>query len=158
MGKKVESYQSDDGKLFKTEEAMLLHEAQSALTEEFPTLKINVPFIMENAERISALLEPLASYYRKNHPAATPETTLSRTTAMQRAGLLVDPDSEDDDYGCDCGALLSGNAGSDHLISCPAHPENQRARQLMRGRPVPFDTSVSYRDGGVNEPEVKSIG
>lgn len=112
MGKKVESYQSDDGKLFPTEEAMLLHEANIALSEEFPALKMSVPVIMTNAKRISALLEPLASFYAKNHPEPAAQTTLNRTTAMQRAGLLVDPDREDTP--CDCAALMAGNGGPHH--------------------------------------------
>lgn len=140
MGKKVESYQSDDGKLFKTEEAMLLHEAQIALTEEFPTLKINVPFIMENAERISALLELLASYYAKNHPAVVPETTLTTLRAaceaVQKSDSMVcmncdqawdmndpfppacKPPVAEDRGGCDCSASLAGNGGPHHP-TCP---------------------------------------
>lgn len=97
MGKKVESYQSDDGKLFPTEEAMLLHEANIALSEEFPALKMSVPVIMTNAKRISALLEPLASFYAKNHPEPSAQTTL-----------------EPEDTPCDCAALMAGNGGPHH--------------------------------------------
>ncbi len=124
MGKKVESYQSDDGKLFKTEEAMLLHEAQIALTEGFPTLKINVPFIMENAERISALLEPLASYYRKNHPEPSAQTTLKPGTLVEgrmypltgevKVDRITPPTKGPEDTPCDCAALMAGNGGPHH--------------------------------------------
>lgn len=110
MGKKVESYQSDDGKLFPTEEAMLLHEANIALSEEFPALKMSVPVIMTNAKRISALLEPLASYYAKNHPEPAEKTTLEHRLAD---GTRL-PDVEVEDTPCDCAALMAGNGGPHH--------------------------------------------
>lgn len=76
MGIKVESWQSNDGKLFKGEEDMLRHEINVSLTEEFPNLKVCIPQLMLNVGRITEILEPLATYYRENHPETAPETTL----------------------------------------------------------------------------------
>lgn len=62
MGKKVESFQSNDGVLFGSEYEMLRHEATTALVEEFPQLKMQIPFIMQNVDRIAEILQPIGSH------------------------------------------------------------------------------------------------
>lgn len=93
MGKKVESFLSDDGQLFKNEYDMIRHEAWVALTEEFPELKIAMKPIMDRAERLAEILEPLATYCRINHPAEPPETTVQtireRCSAVQYSDQMV---------------------------------------------------------------------
>lgn len=86
MGKKVESFLSDDGVLFTDEYAMLKHEATIAITQEFPELKISMGTIMPKAERLAEILEPLATYCRINHPRdPEPETTLEVVRAQCKA-------------------------------------------------------------------------
>lgn len=65
MGKKVESFQSADGVLFNSEHAMLTHEATNALVEEFPQLKMQIPFIIANVDRIAEILGPIGSHNAK---------------------------------------------------------------------------------------------
>jgi hypothetical protein len=59
MGHKVDSFQSNDGVLFTSEEAMLIHEATVDLQEEFPNLKMQIPYIIANVNRIAAILAPI---------------------------------------------------------------------------------------------------
>ncbi len=73
MGKKVESYESEDGKLFRTEREMVLHEIDLAVRREFPALKIGLGQIALNADRLLEILLPLAGLQEKNHPEAQPE-------------------------------------------------------------------------------------
>lgn len=154
MGKKVESYQSDDGKLFQTEEGMLRHEAETAIREEFPNLKMSLPLIMDNAKRISEIMEHLASYYRKNHPALPAHTTLEPSAQpkwdacpknLTVAGVpipviysdecLHEPVAEEpEDVGCDCGALLAGNGGAEHTKTCSLEVERRRVSVERRER------------------------
>lgn len=76
MGKKVNSYQSDDGVLFPDERSMVLHEIEVALTEEFPRLRIQIGDIMASVDRISEIVSPLIVLRQKNHPEPQPKTTL----------------------------------------------------------------------------------
>lgn len=76
MGKKVESYLSDDGKLFTSERDMVLHEIEIALGEDFPELRVQMPLIMKSIDRITAIVQPLHILHMKNHPEPAPETTL----------------------------------------------------------------------------------
>lgn len=73
MGKKVESYESEDGKLFRTEREMILHEIDLAVRKEFPALKIGLGQIALNADRLLEILLPLAALQEKNHPETQPE-------------------------------------------------------------------------------------
>lgn len=75
MGKKVESFQADDGKLFATEREMVMHEIDITLRKEFPALKIGLGAISQNADRLLEILQPLASCPPKNHPEPDSETT-----------------------------------------------------------------------------------
>ena len=105
MGKKVESYLSDDGKLFTSERDMVLHEIEIALGEEFPELRVQMPLIMKSIDRITAIVQPLHILHMKNHPEAPEETT-------RDWGELAGT--------CDCSASLSGNSGPHHP-TCPSY-------------------------------------
>lgn len=83
MGHKVESFQSNDGVLFGSEEAMLIHEATVDLSEEFPQLKVQVPFIMSNAARIAAILSPIHVFATRQ---AAPEVVEQRRREFSAAG------------------------------------------------------------------------
>lgn len=124
---KVESYQSADGKFHATEIAAVRHEVLTALWQAVPELKDRKLLIENNIDRISEILQPLAALQPKNHPDPSAETTLE----------------PEDRGGCDCSANMAGNGG-EHHPTCP----------LFRGRLLPFDSSASYRPGGVNEPRV----
>jgi len=89
MGKKVESYESDDGKLFKTEREMVLHEIDMTVRKEFPALKIGLGAISHNADRLLEILQPLASCPPKNHPAKEAQTTLGPPVAEDRPVRLA---------------------------------------------------------------------
>lgn len=104
MGKKVESYLSEDGKLFRTEREMVLHEIDVAVRKEFPALKIGLGQIALNADRLLEILQPLANLQTKNHPEVKPENHPA-TDHGELAGL------------CDCSAGFSG--ADDHAVSCP---------------------------------------
>lgn len=135
MGKMIQSYQSDDGQIFATELEMLAHEAKIALTEEFPQLKVSIPAIMQHSERISTILEPLAAYYRRNHPeTAEPETTLEHTVfgasgkpkwdTCQPVPGVYENIQVPADHGelaglCDCSAGMNGDTR--HSLDCPAY-------------------------------------
>lgn len=69
MGKQVESWQSDDGKLFSSQEDMVRHEITVALTEEFPQLKVQIPFIMAKADRFAKIMAKMAPFIKKDHPS-----------------------------------------------------------------------------------------
>ena len=83
MGKKVESYESDDGKLFKTEREMVLHEIDMTVRKEFPALKIGLGAISQNADRLLEILQPLAACQPKNHPEVPAQTTLEPPVAEE---------------------------------------------------------------------------
>lgn len=109
MGKKVESYQSDDGKLFATEREMVMHEIDITLRKEFPALKIGLGAISQNADRLLEILQPLASCPPKNHPAEVAQTTLEPPVAVDHGELVGT---------CDCSAGMNG--ASDHAPTCPS--------------------------------------
>lgn len=89
MGKKVESYQSDDGKLFLNERDMVLHEIDITVRKEFPALKIGLGAIAQNADRLLEILQPLAACPPKNHPAEVAQTTLGPPVAEDRPVRLA---------------------------------------------------------------------
>lgn len=121
MGKKVESYQSNDGKLFGNERDMLLHEAEIALTEEFPQLRVSIPVIMKNANRIAEIMAAIGSH--------TPEPegthTIVQTTRAEDGSHYIS--GWDELAGtCDCSAGMNG--ASDHAPSCPSFKGTVRCR------------------------------
>lgn len=71
MGKKVESFQADDGRLFATER------------------EIGLGAISHNADRLLEILQPLASCPPKNHPAKAAQTTLEPPVAEDRPVRLA---------------------------------------------------------------------
>lgn len=89
MGKKVESYQSDDGKLFLNERDMVLHEIDITVRREFPALKIGLGAIAQNADRLLEILQPLAACPPKNHPEVPAQTTLGPPVAEDRPVRLA---------------------------------------------------------------------
>lgn len=105
MGKKVESYESDDGRLFKTEREMVLHEIDITVRKEFPALKIGLGAISQNADRLLEILQPLAACPPKNHPEVPAQTTLGPPVAEE-------PD-------CTCG--VSMNTPRNHHRTCPVY-------------------------------------
>lgn len=131
MGTKVTSWQSDDGVLFTDEGDMLRHEVKTALVEKFPELKSSMTAIMDNIERISEIIEPLASYFRKNHPEAPEETTRE----------------PEDLGGCDCSALMAGNGGP-HAISCPMSGRHDEYVEIVRKEKMltAIENMKTYRD------------
>lgn len=89
MGKKVESYESDDGKLFRTEREMVLHEIDITVRKEFPALKIGLGAISQNADRLLEILQPLAGLQPENHPEVPAQTTLEPPVAEERPVRLA---------------------------------------------------------------------
>lgn len=85
MGNKVESYESEDGKLFRTEREMVLHEIDLAVRREFPALKIGLGQIALNADRLLEILLPLAGLQEKNHP----EPVRSIATTRRSDGTVL---------------------------------------------------------------------
>lgn len=75
MGTKIESWKSNDGVLFTDEKAMVLHEINITIGEEFPDLKIVLPSLMKNALRLSEIMQPLLAFIPKDHPEVEPKTT-----------------------------------------------------------------------------------
>lgn len=143
MGKMIESWQSDDGKLFTSERDMVEHEALVALFELVPLLKDREAAIRSNINVLARVLKPLGDLQLAERDELTPATDESkpspavpRRCSLPECGALLADNGEnqtvEDDGGCDCGALLAGNGGAKHLISCPAHPENPRAQSLLR--------------------------
>lgn len=129
MGKQVESWQSDDGKLFSSQEDMVRHEITVALTEEFPQLKVQIPFIMAKADRFAKIMAKMAPFIKKDHPS----------------GPGKPPSEAEDRGGCDCSALLSGNSGP-HAPTCPMHrPPSQGSSADTSGRVLPVERFMERR-------------
>ena len=122
MATKIESYQTTDGKFFPDEISAVRHEVLTDLLAKVPALKDRWTVIESNVETISRALQPLAAILPENHPEAPAENHPEPPVAVDHgelAGL------------CDCSAGMNG--ADDHAISCPAHRENVRARDLLRG-------------------------
>ena len=76
MATKVESYKSDSGRLFLTEEAAVRHDAMERIIEAVPELALIRLRIEGNLDAIAQATAPLVSLKAKNHPEAQPKTTL----------------------------------------------------------------------------------
>lgn len=120
MGKKVESYESEDGKLFRTEREMVLYEIDLAVRREFPALKIGLGQIALNADRLLEILLPLAGLQDKNHPEAQPENHPDNH-ALSRSGLMQ----------CNCASLGQTNPRHHHR-SCPIYTAYCSGISLVR--------------------------
>lgn len=114
MATKVESYQSNDGKLFPSELEAVRHEVLTALLKAVPDIKDRWPLISGNVDAIALALQPLATLIEgmpvsveENHP----EPPVAETTLTPDHGELAGL--------CDCSAGMNGSA--DHAILCPAH-------------------------------------
>lgn len=140
MPKKVETYETKDGKFFADQEIAISHEVLLDLFAAVPDLKDRMAIIQNNVGAIADALEPLASFRRNDHPLTTPDTTLTtlreRCEAVQKSDSMVcmncdqawdmndpfppacKPPVAEDRGGCDCSASLSGNSGPHHP-SCP---------------------------------------
>lgn len=88
MGNKVESFQSADGVLFGSEYEMLVHEATSALVEEFPQLKMQIPFIIGNVDRIAEILQPIGSHNRALDGSHTVAQVVEQNRGMIRQAIF----------------------------------------------------------------------
>lgn len=191
MIEKVESFRTSDGLLFDSEKVAIQHDVMLSIIMAHPELKSVSNTIQKNLDSLAELLEPLASYNRKEPPSGPIETTLEHTDHTGKTVLItvdlppqytaegeylwedgrpvnpytgercrvdhpvgtrcpacedwkvkwIKPEAdrkvfvpsdkpkldvcappvadEPEDLGCDCGALLAGNAGSSHLVSCP---------------------------------------
>ena len=124
MGKKVESFQSNDGVLFGSEYEMLVHEATTSLVEEFPQLKMQIPFIMQNVDRIAAILHSIGSH---TLPPEGSHTIVQSTRAEDGSHYISGWSEQEDRGGCDCSAGLAGNGGP-HDPSCPMFRAEVRCR------------------------------
>lgn len=76
MATKVESYKSDSGRLFLTEEAAVRHDAMERIIEAVPELALIRLRIEGNLDAIAQATAPLVSLKAKNHPETQPKTTL----------------------------------------------------------------------------------
>lgn len=112
MAMKVESYKSNSGKLFLTEEAAVRHDAIEMLIEAVPELALIRPKIEANLNAIAAATAQVHTLRSKNHPEVRLETTLKPPVAVDHGELAGT---------CDCSAGMSG--ASDHARSCPSYRE-----------------------------------
>lgn len=149
MGHKVESFQSNDGVLFGSEEAMLIHEATVDLQQEFPNIRFQIPYIVANIDRIAAILAPIhalnvratadtiiettraadgSRYVSGMKPSAAPRFPCPGVLRYAGPKTVVTPLIREDEVdredrgGCDCSASMSGN-GPPHHPTCPMHRE-----------------------------------
>lgn len=111
MPQKVETYQSNDGKLFAIEADAVKHEALVALFEMVPDLKDRINVVEKHVGNMADALYELAVYRR------------SEKMLAKHSSLLDGPaDDNEDPGGCDCAAAMAGN-GPPHHPTCPMHRE-----------------------------------
>lgn len=75
MGKKVESYAADDGKLFPTEREMTVYEMEQAIKKDFPELRGSIQYIVAHADKLAKIFQPLLALQPKDHPTLRANTT-----------------------------------------------------------------------------------
>lgn len=112
MAKKVESYQSNSGRLFLTEENAVRHDAMERLCEIMPEFQMIRTRLEGNLDAMVSALAPMVDLKRrKTTPETTPETTLKPPVAVDHGELAGT---------CDCSASMSGNGGPHHP-TCPSY-------------------------------------
>lgn len=117
MAMKVESYKSNSGRLFLTEEAAVRHDAMELLIEAVPELALIRPRIEANLNAIAEATAQVHSLRLKNHPEVPAETTLKPPVAVDHGELAGT---------CDCSAGIGG--ASDHHPTCPSFRPTQIER------------------------------
>ena len=110
MPKKVESYQSNDGRFHASEIEAVRHEVLLALWTALPELRDRKMLVENNIDKIAAILKPLGSHI------PDPE------------GSHAEAPEPEDHGGCDCAASMAGN-GPPHHPTCPMF----RAVRLAHG-------------------------
>ena len=84
MVKKVETFETSDGKLFASETVAVTHEVMVELISRFPELKGVHTTIHKNAEIISEIFEPLVALRAKNHPDVSARPPSDHVVPLRR--------------------------------------------------------------------------
>lgn len=161
MVEKVPAFRSNSGKLFLSEEAAVRSEAIERLCEIIPEFALIRPRIESNLDAISQATASLVSFKARNHPEPAPENHPENLSDLRSAAI-----GEMQSMGAPARDWLTRNGFSNVREFCDTATRSdvtnwQEFVGTVRGvkqvyidnRPVPFDTSSSYRRGGVNEPK-----